>query len=843
MRGGLRNPMMAVCRGARMGRSLRICLVALLLGALLPVSVNSATETAKRPEPASLKVVPATILLRGPDSVQQLAIDGLTADRGVIDLTGRAQFVSSDPKVATVDGSGVVVAQGDGASTVTVRVGGLETRVTVTVKDFAAGLPVNFANQVVPIFTKQGCNAGGCHGKASGQNGFRLSLLGFEPHLDYETLVKEGRGRRLFPAAPDQSLLLLKSTARAPHGGGKRIDPNSSEYRLIRRWIAMGMPVGKSTDPTVAKIEVYPSQRIMARGTNQQIVVTAHYTDGSTEDVTRWAQFQSNDTEVAGIEPGGRVETRGLSGQAAIMARYQGQVAVFRATVPLGLPIANTPAFPTNNVIDAAAAKQWKALGIVPSELCSDAEFIRRASLDITGSLPTNEEVKAFIAASDPAKRAKLIDRLLDSPEYASYFAIKWADILRNKREGNALYQHSTYNFYDWIRENLARNTPYDQFVRGILAANGTPETTPPVQWYRRLRATDAFVDDTAQVFLGMRLQCAKCHHHPFEQWSEHDYYGFAAFFSRIGRKPGLQSQRTGRNDEVIYTTRSGTVTHPKTGEVMAPKGLGSKVVTVSAQQDPRQKLVDWMADPANPFFARAVVNRYWAHFFGRGIVEPMDDMRLTNPPSNPELLDGLAESFVKSGYDLKALVRAICTSRVYGLSSLPNEYNAKDKQSFARHYPKRMTAEVLLDSISRVSGVATAFAGLPAGTRAIELPDESVGSTFLDTFGRPKRDTPCECERVTDASLSQSLMLLNSSEVQAKLSSGGSRAEMLSKDARSDAVKIEELFWTAFARAPSSTETAAALEHLAKHSKDKKVAYEDIIWALVNAKEFQFID
>lgn len=801
------------------------------------------SETRERPEPTALRTFPTRVELRGPDSAQQVVIDASGSGQEAYDLTDGVEFTSSNAKVAAVDAGGTIVARGDGSATISARRGVLVTTVDVTVRDVAAGGPVNFANRIVPIFTKQGCNAGACHGKSGGQNGFRLSLLGFEPDLDYETLVKEGRGRRLFPASPEQSLLLLKAVARVPHGGGKRLDPGSSEYRLVRRWIGLGMPVGSSTDPTVARIEIYPERRIMPRGTTQRLVVTAYYTDGSSEDVTRWAQFQSNDPEVASVELGGKVESRSLSGQAAIMARYQGQVSVFRATVPLGVPIAGAREFPTDHPIDAAVARQWKELGIAPSEACTDAEFIRRASLDIAGTLPEAAQTRAFIDDPDPGKRAKLVDQLLDTSEYASYFAVKWADILRNKREGNALYQASTYNFHDWIRENLRRNTPYDRMVRDILAASGTPETSPPVQWYRRLKTTDAFVDDTAQVFLGMRLQCAKCHHHPFETWSQHDYYGFAAFFARVGRKQGVQSQRSGRNDEVIYTARSGKVTHPKTGESMAPKGLGSPVIPVSIQQDPRQKLADWMADTKNPFFARALVNRYWAHFFGRGIVEPMDDMRLTNPPSNPELLDSLAESFTKSGYDLKTLIRTICTSRTYALSSLPNKYNARDKQSFARHYPRRMSAEVLLDAISQVSGVPTPFDGLPAGTRAIELPDESVGSSFLDTFGRPKRDTPCECERVTDASLSQSLMLLNSSEVQSKLSAAGSRADRLATDNRRDEEKLGELFWTAFGRAPSSTETAAALEHLAKHASTRKAAYEDILWALINAKEFQFID
>jgi hypothetical protein len=811
----------------------------LALGLLLPTThaaVPAKTFT-------SLRVTPTQAVLRGPDSVQQLAIEGVGPEGACDDLTPSAQYESANPSVASVDSAGTISAQANGQTTIAVRVGALRAEVPVTVAEFSDGRPINFANQVVPVFTKLGCNAGGCHGKASGQNGFRLSLLGFEPTFDYESLVKEGRGRRLFPAAPEQSLLLQKATARVPHGGGLRVEPGSHEYRVIARWIAAGMPVGKPDDPTVARIEIYPAARVMPRGARQQMVVTAHYTDGSTEDVTRWAQYQSNDPEVAAVADGGQVETRELSGQAAVMARYQGQVSVFQATVPLGMPITDYPEFRAQNFLDTLALKQWKALGLVPSELSSDAEFVRRASLDIVATLPTPEEVKSFVADIDPAKRTKLIDRLLERPEYASFFAIKWGDILRNKREGRPEYQRGTYQFYNWIRENVARNTPYDQFVRSILSAIGTPETTPPVLWYRRMRATDAFVDDTAQVFLGMRLQCAKCHHHPFEKWSQDDYYGFAAFFARVGRKPSLASQRSGRTDEVIFTARAGAVTHPKTGKVMEPRGLGDQVVAVSAGIDPRLKLVDWMADPKNPFFARAVVNRYWAHFFGRGIVEPMDDMRLTNPPSNPELLDALATDFVKSGYDLKHLIRTIAGSRVYGLSSIPNEYNAKDKQSFARHYPKRLSAEVLLDAIAQVTGVPTPFGGLPPGTRAIDLPDESVASAFLDAFGRPKRDTPCECERVSDASLGQSLMLLNSNDVQTKLAGAGGRAEALAKDARPDSEKVDELFWAAFGRAPSSGEEASALAHIAAHADKKREAYEDILWALLNAKEFQFND
>lgn len=804
--------------------------------------VGSALAEADAPE--SLEVFPAVALLRGPDSVQQLAVDGRFPGGNPRDLTLKATYTSSDPKVATVDRAGTIAAFGDGRAIVTVQLGSQEVEVPVEVKDFAAGLPINFPNQVVPVFTKLGCNSGGCHGKSSGQNGFRLSLLGFEPDVDYETLVKEGRGRRVFPASPPRSLLLLKAIAKVPHGGGKRMEEGSHEYRVVERWIASGLPYGRPDDPTVAGIEIRPDARTLVRGERQQVVVTARYTDGSTEDVTRWAQYQSNDTEVATVAEGGLVESRELSGLAAVMARYQGQVAVFRATVPLGKPIESYPNFAAKNLIDTAAVRQWKTLGIVPSDPSTDAEFIRRASLDITGSLPEAEEVRSFVAGSDPEKRDQLVDRLLERPEYPAFFAIKWADVLRNKRENKQDYQRGTFTFHDWIRESLTRNVPYNQFVRNILAASGTPSTAPPVQWYRRLKAPDAFVDDTAQVFLGMRLQCAKCHHHPFEKWSQDDYYSFAAFFSRIGRKeaePG--APRSNDGEVVIFASKSGGVNHPKTGKAMTPKGLGGPEVPFAALVDPRQKMVDWMADPSNPYFARAVVNRYWAHFFGRGVVEPLDDLRETNPPSNPELLDALTDDFVANGYDLKRLVRTICVSQTYGLSSLPNEYNARDRQSFARHYPKRMPAEVLLDAISELSGAPTVFTGMPVGTRAIDLPDESVASTFLDTFGRPKRDTACECERVTDASLGQSLMLLNSADVHAKLTAAGSTAEKLSKEPGPDEPKIANLFWAAFGRAPSSGETATAINHLAKNPEKRREAFEDILWALLNAKEFQFND
>ncbi len=563
-----------------------ICGVALALAGLSHAGIAATAEI-----PAAIAVIPPQATLRGPDAVQQLAVEGTFAGDVKRDVTVGAGFVSSNPSVVTVDSSGTVTAKGDGKADVTVKVGGRETKVAVEVKDFAAGLPINFTNQVVPVFTKLSCNSGACHGKASGQNGFRLSLLGFEPAVDYETVVKEGRGRRLFPAAPEKSLFLLKATAKVPHGGGRKMEVGSHEYQVVLRWIAAGMPFGKDNDPKVASIEVYPDTRVLQRGTKQQIVVTAHYTDGSTEDVTRWAQYQSNDTEVATVADGGLVESRTMSGQAAVMARYQGQVAVFRATVPLGVPIAHYPVFPTDNLVDAATLKQWKALGIAPSDPCTDAEFIRRASLDVTGTLPTPAEIKAFVTDTAPDKRPRLIDRLLERPEYASFFAVKWADILRNKREGNRIVRRGTFTFYDWIRESLAKNTPYDRFVRSILAASGTPTTAPAVQWYQRLKQTDAFVDDTAQVFLGMRLQCAKCHHHPFEKWGQDDYYGFAAFFGRIGRKPSPAGRMNGRSEEIIFAARSGSREPSENRAVDDAEGPGCRGCHRPAERRPTPEI------------------------------------------------------------------------------------------------------------------------------------------------------------------------------------------------------------------------------------------------------------
>ncbi len=808
------------------------------------------TEQVPLPTPAevqALTVAPASVTLKGEDDSAQLVVTGQLAGGRLQDLSGDVKYEITNPAVARVTTAGRILPLADGVTEVVVQYGDKSARLTLKTEAFNANLPINFANHIVPIFTKLGCNAGGCHGKSGGQNGFALSLLGFVPELDYQTLVKENRGRRVFPAAPDNSLLLLKAAGAMAHAGGKRMEPGSDEYKLVRRWVAAGMPFGDAKDPAVTKISVAPEHRILTRNNRQQFSVLAHYSDGSVQDVTQRAQYESNDTEIAVVDGAALVRTLELSGEAAIMARYSGHVAVFRASVPLGVTIPEYK-FEPKTVVDQFTHKKWKELGVVPADLSTDEQFIRRVTLDITGSLPKPEQVRKFLADTSPGKRDKLVDDLVETPEYAYLFANKWADILRVKRRNEPGRAGGTFAFHSWIRESIARDKPYDQFVREILAATGDETQSPPTVWYKELQNPEQFVDDTAQVFLGQRLACAQCHHHPYEKWSQDDYWNLAGFFGRVGRKNqevpgGVGGQQSKR--QVIFNKPTGSVTNKRNGQPAKIQPLDGEPMEVSPDEDPRHKLVDWMAGPTNPFFARAVANRYWAHFFGRGIVDPIDDMRVTNPPSNPELLDALAKELVDSKYSLKHLIKVIAKSRTYQLSAVPNNFNKHDKQTFARFYPRRMSAEVLFDAVSQVTNTPAAFSGLPqdkfAPNRAIMLPDESFQSYFLDVFGRPQRISACECERVSEANLAQALHLLNSQEIQDKLSRPNGRADQLAKDARPDAEKVEELFLWVFGRRPSPEHLQVALEHINRNVQNKKAAYENLLWALINTKEFVF--
>lgn len=793
----------------------------------------------------SLSIFPPTVAIRGADDAPQLLVTLKTPNRDR-DRTASAKYQVADGTICRIDENGRIFPIANGTTEIIASVDGLTAKVSVTVSAMETPRPINFANQIEPILTKLSCNSGGCHGKIQGQNGFRLSLLGFDPELDYMTLLKESRGRRLMPTSPDASLFLTKATGRVPHGGGKKLEPDSEEYKILRRWIATGMPYGQPTDPTIQKIVVHPESRVVDRQSRQQLVVHAHYSDGTIEDVTRRTQFESNETEVAVVDGAGLVQSLSMTGQAAIMVRFSGQVTVFRAIVPQQESRAFE--FPMRNIVDQKTSQKWRELGLVPSDIASDETFIRRAYLDIAGTLPDATTVRDFVADPSPNKRDRLIDQLVESPEYANFFANKWADVLRVKRRGQPGRATGTFAFHNWIQNAMATDMPYDRFVREIICATGDELKSPPTVWYKEVATAENFVDDLSQVFLGQRMACANCHHHPYEKWSQDDYWGLAAFYGRIGKKPLTTPGRVndGQNrNQVIYVRSNGSITNKRTNAPAPLKPLDAEPMTVDANDDPRERLADWMADPKNPFFARAVANRYWAHFFGRGIVDPIDDMRITNPPSNPELLDALANSLIESHFSLKTLVKTICKSRTYSLSAVPNEFNRSDKQSFARYYPKRLSAEVVFDAVCKLTDSPSQFAGLPtdkyAPQRAIMLPDESFTSYFLDVFGRPQRISACECERVNEASLAMTLHMLNSQEVQDKIARAGARADRMAKDPRSDDEKITEIFLAAIGRKPSPDQLTMAKSHLEKHAKDKKQAYENIIWALLNTKAFLF--
>ena len=780
------------------------------------------------------RAIDGIVTMSGRDASQQLLIAGKYSSGQVRDLNSQANYQVNPAGIVNVDSTGWVTPVTEGVATVTAEVtGGIKASVSVKVTNLINDVRVNFPNEVVPVFTKYGCNSGGCHGKSGGQNGFALSLLGFEPPEDFEHLVNEGRGRRLFPASPDRSLLLLKGAGVLPHGGGARFDVDSPPYRILRRWIEQGMPFGEKDDPVVDRIEVFPKERLMPRDGKQQLLVVAHYSDGSTRDVTRLTQFDASDEELGKVSATGLVSTAKMTGTLAVMMRYQSKVDVFRGTVPLGIKVDNLPA--SNGYIDDLVFKKLSELGLPPSQASDDATFLRRVTIDIVGRLPTQAETEKFLADSDKTKRARAIDRLLASPGYADYFANKWSAILRNKRDNNTRKIH-TYGFHRWIRNSLLDNKPYDQFVREVITASGDSEFNPPVNWYHQVKDQSAQLEDTAQLFLGIRIQCARCHHHPFEKWSQDDYYGFAAFFSRVGRKPSATDSQRSR---IFHQRGMASANNPKTGSNLKPTGLGATPIEIEIGQDPRVHLADWMSRKDNPYFARSLVNRYWKHFFGRGLVEPEDDMRVTNPASNPALLDALANDFIKSNFDLKHLVRTITNSQTYQLSAKANEYNLNDKQNFSRYYPRRLNAEVLLDSIDVLTESRSRFTGLPEGTRAIQLPDNAFDSYFLTVFGRPESTSACECERSGDSNLAQNLLLLNSSEIQSKLT--GPRSARLAIDKREHVERISELYLTAFSRKPDSEEVAIALEHIQKNEKNMKAAYEDIIWALINTKEFLF--
>jgi len=695
----------------------------------------------------------------------------------------------------------------------------------------AAPRQFNFENDISPLLTRHGCNASQCHGKAEGQNGFKLSVFGYDALADWRAFTAESKGRRTSSAAPEQSLFLAKASGTMPHQGGARIPAGTADYETIRAWLAAGAPFGSTNDARVVKVELEPREKILTPGAKLQLRVNATYSDGRKADVTRYCVFQSNNDSLAKVDEHGAVVIGSLPGQTSIMARYLGEVTSFMAIVPRpGKPVGNT-GFAEFNFIDRHVNAHLKKLNLRPSEVCDDATFLRRAHLDIIGTLPTAAEVRRFLADESSDKRSQLVDALLKRPEFADFWALKWADLLRVDRQ--KLGQRDAYAYYRWIREQFAGNRPLDQFARALLTAEGPLDDAPAGHFYKVVSKPGEMANAVSQVFLGIRIACAECHHHPFDRWSQTDYYGMSGFFSQV-------SVRKGALGEMLLAEGNPGVKHPRTGETVQPYALGTEMPAAAPAGDRRRVLAEWFTAPENPWFARNLANRLVAHFFGRGVVEPVDDVRATNPAGNPALLDAVAKSLAESKFDLKQFIRTLTASRTYQLSATPNETNAQDEQNYSRALFKRLPAEVLLDAVSQVTGVPEKFDGVPAGVRAIQLWDSQTQHYFLKLFGRPVRATACECERNSEASIAQVLHLMNSPALQAKLAHADGRMARLAA-AQPDPERLaEELYLTFFNRLPSDAERQLARRHFAAHP-NRQQAVEDLAWSLMNTMEFVF--
>ncbi|MEK6236131.1 MAG: DUF1553 domain-containing protein [Planctomycetales bacterium] len=752
------------------------------------------------------------LTLTGPDSCWQLVVTMRDDADRQFDVTGSVVYKTNPEGVARIDSTGMMRPVADGKTVISITNGKLTVKASVTVRQCKEPPPLNFVTDVAPIFTRHGCNSGGCHGKKGGQEGFELALLGFEPELDYDRLLKDDRLDLDFP---EESPLLHKAIKFEPHEGGERFKKDSLPYRLIERWIKQGAARGQDDDPMVERIEVAPAQRVLDRGAKQQLTVLGRMSDGAVRNITHLCQFQSNQEHLAEASADGLITIQQSAGIAAVMVRYQTHVGVFRTVIPTGAVVDKLPA--PRSFVDELVSAQYKTLGIPPSEPCDDRTFIRRATIDVAGRLPTPEEVAAFVADASDKKDAALIDRLLADDGYADYFAGKWSAVLRNRRATPKDDPKPTAAFHGWIRNGLRDNKPYDQFVREVLTVAGGGSRNPPAVWYREANEASIQTEDASQLFLGTRLQCARCHHHPQEKWSEADYYGMTAFFSQV--EVSLKS-----NVSVSVKRGKWEASHPKTKKKIPPTPLDGD--PVNGNDDPRGALVDWMTRADNPFFAKALANRYWKHFLGRALVEPEDDLRATNPATNPALLDALAEHFVKSGYDLKALARTICLSQAYRLSSDANELNLADEQNYSRFMPRRLPAEILLDAIDAVTRTKSRFANVGSDARAVQLPDNQTGSYFLKVFGRPDGGSVCECERSSDATLSQLLHLMNSNVVLDKVR--GPRAQALAKDSRPHAERIAELYHVALSREPRPEELAALLDYLKENGEPDEHASAD---------------
>lgn len=702
---------------------------------------------------------------------------------------------------------------------------------------------VKFELDIEPILTARGCNSGPCHGKARGQNGFALSLLGFDSGMDYDSIIHNAKGRRVAFSNPSQSILLLKAIGKLPHGGGVRIEEGDEDYKLLVDWVRKGAPRVTSDDKTLASVEIQPAPHPMAAGQEESLKVVATYSDGSQRVVTNTCAYQSNEPAVISVSAQGKLKAGQLPGEATIMARYMGMIATWSTAVPRAEKIADEvySQLPRTNFIDEHVYRKLSELNIQPSKPCSDGQYMRRVYLDAIGRLPTPDEARTFLNDTDPNKRSSLVDKLLDRSEYADFWANKWEDLLRPNPYRVGI--KATFNLDDWIRDAYRRNLPYDQFVYNLLTAQGSTWKNGAVTVFRDRREPEEITTMVSQLFMGVRLECAKCHQHPFEVYSQRDFYSLASFFSRVGYKGTGLSPPISGSEEMVFVKKQGSVKHPITQEVLAPKFLLDAVPEIDDETDPRAVLADWLRSEGNRYFARVAVNRIWSEVMGIGIVDPVDDLRATNPPSNPALMDALADHFREVGFDNKKLLRTIFASQIYALSSSPNSTNAADYRNFSRHYRKRLRGEVLADAISDITEVPENYDRLPSGTRAVQLWTHRIPSDFLDTFGRPDPNQDPPCERTPDATMVQALHVMNAPDVHARLTSDKGRCQRLAESKLSPNEIIEELYLAVFNRQPREAELQSLVAEFNKPDTNRRRLIEDILWSLLNSPEFIYND
>jgi len=785
------------------------------------------------PKMVKLNVYPQDIQLTTSRDRQSIIAQAVYDNGLTQDVTSQLQLKPGKEGIVKIE-KNMIYPAGDGETDLIASFGGANVKLHSKVTKAKEERPISFNLDVMPTFMRAGCNTGSCHGAARGKDGFRLSLFGFDPKGDYERLTRELSGRRINLSLPRESLLLEKAIGAVPHTGGKLYEKDSEYYTAALRWLEAGAPYDQGEIPTVTKVEIYPEGGVMdGKGTTQQVSVLAYYSDGTTRDVTSLSAFSSNNDNSATITKDGLI-TANNRGEAFIMARFDTHtVGSHFVVLPKGLNF-EWPNIPENNYVDTLIHNKLKKLRVIPSEVCSDAEFLRRASLDICGVLPTIEEFNSFVADKDPKKREKLVDQLLNRKEFVEMWVMKWSELLQIRTVNNRISYKSALLYYNWLQERIANNVPIDKMVQELLGATGGTFANAATNYYENERNTLKVSENVAQVFMGMRIQCAQCHNHPFDRWTMDDYYSFAAFFSQIGRK-GSEDPR----ESIIFNKGNGEVRHLVDNRVMQPKFLGGAQPDVRGK-DRRVVLANWLASDDNPYFATNLSNIVWAHFFGKGIINEVDDVRVSNPPVNPELLDALAKRFTEYNYDFKKLVRDICTSRTYQLSTQTNPSNEKDLTNFSHAQPRRMRAEVLLDCISQVTSAPNKFRGLPLGARAVQIADGNTSTYFLTTFGRAKRDTVCSCEVRMEPSLSQALHLLNGDTVNQKIAQG-KFVESRIKAGKKPLEIVDEMYISCLTRKPTDKEYSTLVQVLDENKKDEQNTLNDVFWSLLNSREFIF--